>query len=113
MKTSKYARDQWAIVRTKLIGSTTKAETDIDTNGGSEDVSAETTTPNGKAKKKATPRKRKSGMYCTLECLSVMKLLMLPLQTPVRRRLQPRRRGRRIRQRAPRRQRSRQTKRLR
>jgi hypothetical protein len=54
MKTSKYARDRWAVLKTKLIGDAAKDTT----NGGDEAVAAE------KPKKAATPRKRKTaGMF--------------------------------------------------
>lgn len=63
MKTGKYARDQWAIVRTKLGAAASKDRKAA--NGGNEadgDSDGETATPNGKGKTKATPRKRKTGM---------------------------------------------------
>ncbi len=54
MKTSKYARDRWAILRTKLTGANAGQETADGETGEAE----ATATP--KPKKTPTPRKRKA-----------------------------------------------------
>lgn len=64
MKTSKYARDQWSIVRGKLLGADAKAGKA--TNGGGEEG-----TPEGKSAKKGTARKRTNGKSLAILILGI------------------------------------------
>ncbi|KAK5165488.1 uncharacterized protein LTR77_009017 [Saxophila tyrrhenica] len=57
MSTSKYARDQWAIVRTKLLGAGNEGGATTAADKGSNGAATTTTTPK---KKDATPKKRKA-----------------------------------------------------
>ena len=63
--TAKYARDKFTLIRNKLIAGASKENGSAGGDGGN--ANGEAVTPDGKAKKKATPRKRKTGKL-TLSC---------------------------------------------